>query len=51
MLGDEHPDTIKSIEYLAMRHGKQKRWNEAEEMQVQVLEARNRILGEEPPDL
>jgi hypothetical protein len=33
-----------------MRYSDQKRWNEAEEIQVQVFEATKRILGEEHPD-
>ena len=50
MLGEEHPDTLSSMAHLASTFGNQERWKEAEGLDVQVLEARKRVLGEEHPD-
>ena len=47
MLGEEHPDTLTSMAYLATTYRNQGRWKEAEELDVQVMETRKRVLGEE----
>ena len=49
ILGEEHPDTLKSISNLALIYRNQGRWKEAEELQVRVMEIRKRMLGEEHP--
>jgi len=50
VLGEEHPDTLTSIDSLASTYRNQGRWKEAEELEVQVMETRKRVLGEEHPD-
>jgi hypothetical protein len=47
VLGEEHLDTLESMGSLAITYGKQGRWKEAEELEVQVVETRKRVLGEE----
>jgi hypothetical protein len=51
VLGDEHPDTLTSINNLASTYSKQGRWKEAEELQVQETQTRKRVLGDEHPDM
>jgi folate-binding Fe-S cluster repair protein YgfZ len=48
--GQEHQNTLSSMNNLALTFWDQGRWKEAEELQVQVLETRKRILGVEHPD-
>ena len=43
----EHPHTLSSMASLAATFRKQGRWNEAEELDVQVLGARKKVLGQE----
>ncbi|CZS81099.1 unnamed protein product [Fusarium graminearum] len=50
VLGEEHPDTLISIAYLASTFSDQGRWKEAEELEVGVMEMRKRVLGEEHPN-
>ncbi|KAK4246934.1 hypothetical protein C7999DRAFT_41647 [Corynascus novoguineensis] len=50
VLGEEHPDTLASITNLASIYGNQGRSKEAENLEVQVVEARKRVLGEEHPN-
>ncbi|KAL8697122.1 MAG: hypothetical protein Q9201_007299 [Fulgogasparrea decipioides] len=50
VLGKEHPDTLNSINNLALTYWKQGRWIGAEELQVGVTEKRKRVLSEEHPD-
>ena len=38
VLGPEHPDTLTSMNNLALTYGDQGRWAEAEKLQVQVME-------------
>ena len=47
VLGQEHPDTLIGMANLASTYWNQGRWNEAEELNVQVMETRNRVLGQE----
>jgi hypothetical protein len=49
VLGEEHPDTLTSIDNLASTYRNQGRWKEAEELEVQVMETSSRVLGEEHP--
>jgi tetratricopeptide (TPR) repeat protein len=50
VLGEEHPDTLRSMGNLASTYQNQGRWKEAEELEVQVMETTKRVLGEEHPD-
>ncbi|KAK7016820.1 hypothetical protein R3P38DRAFT_3561758 [Favolaschia claudopus] len=50
LLGEEHPDTLLSMNNLALTYGSQGRWTDAEGLQVSVLESWKRLLGEEHPD-
>ena len=50
VLGEEHPSTLTSIGNLASTYWNQGRWEEAEELGVQVMEMSKRVLGEEHPD-
>jgi hypothetical protein len=47
MVGPEHPDTLTSMASLALTFWNQGRWKEAEELDVQVMETRKRVLGQE----
>ena len=49
-LGEEHPDTLRSMNNLAISYSDLGRRNEAVELREQVLEASKRSLGEEHPD-
>jgi hypothetical protein len=46
MLGKEYPDTLISMANLALTYSNQRRWKEAEELGVQVMEMSSRVLGE-----
>ena len=50
MLGQEHPDTLRSMNMLASTYLSQGRWKEAEELMMQVMETRKRVLGQEHPN-
>jgi tetratricopeptide (TPR) repeat protein len=50
ILGEEHPDTLRSVGNLASTYQNQGRWKEAEELQVQVMQMSKRVLGEKHPD-
>jgi hypothetical protein len=45
-----HPDTLTSIANLALTYGKQGRWDEAKELDVQVIRTRKTKLGVDYPD-
>ncbi|OCK77245.1 hypothetical protein K432DRAFT_461200 [Lepidopterella palustris CBS 459.81] len=45
----EHPRTLTSIANLALMYSNQGRWKEAEDLEVEVMETRKRVLGEEHP--
>ncbi|KAK4170640.1 hypothetical protein QBC36DRAFT_150906, partial [Triangularia setosa] len=49
-LGDDHPDTLKSMANLASTYRNQGRWEEAEKLEVQVMETRKTKLGVNHPD-
>jgi hypothetical protein len=49
-LGLEYLDTLTSINNLASTFWNQGRWKEAEELDVQVMETRKRVLGLEHLD-
>lgn len=48
-LGQEHPDTQRSMVNLSLICGHQGRLSETETLQVKVLEARKRIMGPDHP--
>ena len=50
MLGAEYPDTLSSMENLARTYIDLGKWNEAEQLEVQVMDTRKKILGAEHPD-
>ena len=50
VLGDDHPDTLKSMANLASTYRNQGRWKEAETLQVVVMEKRKQVLGDDHPD-
>ena len=45
-LGEEHPNTLDSMNILALTYTNQGRWKEAEELEYQVTEMSKRVLGE-----
>jgi hypothetical protein len=47
LFGEEHPDTLVSMNNLASAYSDQGRWKEAEELALQVLEATKTVLGAE----
>jgi tetratricopeptide (TPR) repeat protein len=49
-LGEEHPDTLKSMYNLALLYKEQNLYKEAETLYVRTLEGRCRVLGEEHRD-
>ncbi|KAF8533565.1 hypothetical protein BDD12DRAFT_864548 [Trichophaea hybrida] len=50
VLGDNHPDTLTSMNNLSLVLSKQGQWKEAEELQMQVIDMSKRVLGDEHPD-
>ncbi|KAF9770791.1 hypothetical protein IL306_011602, partial [Fusarium sp. DS 682] len=50
VLGKEHPDTLSSMNNLALALQGQGKYEEAEKMHRQTLEVSNKILGKEHPD-
>ena len=51
VLGKQHPDTLKSINNLAILYWSQGRYDEAAPLYVKTLEFQKRVLGEEHPDM
>lgn len=49
-LGDEHPDTLRSMSYLAYSYSKIGRDQEALQLMEQSLEIQKRVLGDEHCD-
>ena len=50
VLGEEHPDTLASMNNLAVLYLDQGKYAEAEPLLVKALEVGRRVLGEEHPD-
>jgi tetratricopeptide (TPR) repeat protein len=50
ILGTDHPDTLQSINNLAMTYLNQGRWKESEELSLQVLRSTRIVLGDEHSD-
>jgi len=49
ILGQEHPDTLSSMEALASMYANQMRYKEAEELQMQLMNIHQTTLGEDHP--
>jgi len=49
VLGKEHPSTLTSMNNLALVYWNGGRWDEAEKLEIQVMEMRVRMLGQEHP--
>jgi CHAT domain-containing protein/Tfp pilus assembly protein PilF len=50
LLGKEHPDTLTSLNDLALLYSRQGQYGEAEPLLRRALEARERVLGKEHPN-
>jgi len=50
VLGPEHPDTLASMNNLALVLDSQGKYEAAEEMQRQAIELKEKVLGPEHPD-
>ncbi len=50
MLGEEHPDTARSLNNLALLYVRQGKHGEAEPLYEQALKIKRKMLGEEHPD-
>ena len=50
ILDDRHPDTVEAISKLAITYYRQKRYEEDENLSMQVLALRKEILGNRHPD-
>ena len=48
-LGEEHLDTLSSMDILASTYLRQGRWTEAEMLQEKVIKTKRRVLGDEDP--
>ena len=50
LLGEEHPETLRSIRSLANTYRGQSQWKEAEALEVLVMDKIKPVLQEEHPD-
>ena len=50
MLGQEHKDTLSSIAMVGSVHRARGRWEDAEKLEVQVMETSKTKLGADHPD-
>lgn len=50
LLGNEHLDTLISMNDMALTYSNQGRWTEAEELRVQILHITKRVFGDEHPE-
>ena len=51
LLAEKHPDTLLSMGNLAVTYSNQGRLNEAEQLQVQVMNMRGTLLGEKHSEI
>jgi len=49
ILGHEHPHTLVAMNNLATTYKNQRRWNEAEDLQMQVVSILRTTLGDDHP--
>ena len=50
VLGEEHPDTLHSLNNVAMEHGMHGRSKSAYDLFIKTFDMRKRVLGEKHPD-
>ena len=50
LFGPEHSDTLSIMGNLARTYSDQGRWNEAEQLELQVMNMRKKLHGLEHPD-
>jgi hypothetical protein len=50
-LGEEHPDTLTSMNNLALLFDRQGKYEAAEPLYKEMLRLRKKVLGEEHPDI
>ena len=50
VLRADHLDTLRAVENLAATYRHQRRWREAEDLELYVQDSRLRVLGEGHPD-
>ena len=50
VIGVEHPDTLLSMANLARTYSDKGKWDEAEQLKIQVLDMKKKLLGAEHPD-
>ena len=50
VLGLEHPDTLRSINNLAVTYSAEGKYEEAGELQLKALDLHKKVLGPEHPD-
>jgi len=50
VLGEEHPDTLKSMARLALTYHAQSQFQESKALGLRAMEAQKRVLGEEDPE-
>ena len=50
LLGEHHPDTLRSMANLAAMYRDQGRWKDAEVLEVVVMDKQKQLLGEDHPD-
>jgi non-specific serine/threonine protein kinase/serine/threonine-protein kinase len=50
VLGPDHPDTLESVQSVALLYMEQGRYDEAEPLYLESLEAQKRVLGSDHPD-
>lgn len=50
MLGEDHPDTLKSVARLALTYHGLSRFEESKVLGLRAMEAQKRVLGEEDPE-
>ena len=51
LLGAEHPDTLISMGNLVVTYSRQGKWNEAEQLEAQVLDIQRKLLDTEDSDI
>ena len=50
MLGDDHPETLSSTANLAALYESEGRYEDSEQLLLEALEGRRRVLGDDHPD-
>ena len=50
VLGTEHPDTLRSMNNLAVKYSVEGKYEEAGELQLKALDLHKKVLGPEHPE-